>query len=64
MADKPTVDTAYRKVNARGLEKLQDSYDPGQLYSAVEGIDDLRSRIDGLSETRSRRPVQHGHGRD
>jgi hypothetical protein len=44
------VKTRFGTVDAAALETLQDSFDTRRLLDAVEAIDQIRYRIDGLRD--------------
>jgi hypothetical protein len=45
-----TVETAFGAVDEKALETLQHSFDSRRLLNAVDAVDQVRSRINGLRE--------------
>lgn len=50
MPTRKTVETSYGAVDEETLEKLQNRFDTRRLLDAVDAIDLIRYRIDGLRE--------------
>ncbi len=50
MPIRKTVETAFGAVDEKALEALQNSYDTRRLLDAVETVDQIRYRIDGLRD--------------
>jgi len=50
MPPRKTVETAFGAVDEKTLEALQNSFDTRRLLDAVEAIDQIRSRIDGVRD--------------
>ena len=50
MPARKTVQTAFGAVDEKALEALQNSFDSRRLLNAVEALDQVRSRIDGLRD--------------
>jgi molecular chaperone GrpE (heat shock protein) len=50
MPERKTVETAFGAVDEKALEALQNSFDTRRLLAAVEAVDQIRSRIDGLRD--------------
>jgi hypothetical protein len=50
MPERKTVETAFGAVDEKALGVLQNSFDTRRLLDAVEAIDQIRSRIDGLRD--------------
>ena len=48
MSPRNTVETVFGAVDEKALEALQNSFDTRRLLNAVEAVDQIRSRIDGL----------------
>jgi hypothetical protein len=45
-----TVETAFGSVDEKALETLQNSFDTRRLLEAVDAVDQVRYRIDGLRD--------------
>lgn len=50
MPTRKTVETSYGAVDEKTLEKLQNRFDTRRLLDAVDAIDLIRYRIDGLRQ--------------
>ena len=50
MPARKTVETAFGAVDEKSLEALQDSFDTRRLLAAVDAVDQIRARVDGLRE--------------
>jgi hypothetical protein len=50
MPARKTVETVFGAVDEKALEALQNSFDTRRLLDAVEAVDQVRSRIDGLRD--------------
>jgi hypothetical protein len=50
MPSRKTVETAFGAVDEKALETLHNSFDTRRLLDAVEAIDQVRYRIDGLRD--------------
>ena len=50
MPTKKTVETPYGAVDEKTLEKLQHRFDTRRLLDAVDAIDLIRYRIEGLRQ--------------
>src|SRR5262249_43745836 len=67
MPSRKTVETSYGAVDEQTLEKLQNRFDTRRLLDAVDAIDMIRDRIDGLRQdlldlTGMAAEVIHGDG--
>ena len=50
MPPRKTVETAFGTVDEKALEALQNSFDTRRLLAAVDAVDQIRARIDGLRD--------------
>lgn len=50
MPERKTTETAFGSVDEKALEALQNSFDTRRLLAAVDAVDQIRARINGLRD--------------